>query len=149
MRLLLAAPLLASAMTTPSVAQETTDCDWKASAQAIAEPWEENTRTFSNGNVRLALSDVGEPAVGGYHIIILSPPRDELGARQCRILTWTTYGFGKVEFDKLSADYDPARGLLFSLPVGIADNNGDVVDRLLVFTLNQATGEIASDLTPY
>lgn len=146
MRPILTALLLATAA--PAMAQSVTDCDWKAQAGALAEPWEETSRTFSNGNVRLALIDVGEPAIGGYHLLILSPPRGELGERQCRIVTYETYGFGGVDFASLTADYDPARGLIFDLPVRVVDDAGDLVPRRLTITLNQSNGEIGPRLQP-
>lgn len=130
-------------------AQATTECDWRARADAIAEPWEENSRTFANGAVRLALIDVGEPAIGGFHLLILSPPYAELGTRQCRILTAEPYGFGGVEFDQLEAEYDPARGLVFYVPVAVAGPDGNLNDHELTFSLNQATGEIQSVLSRY
>lgn len=139
-------PLIALALmllTTPALAQSVTDCDWKAQANALAEPWEEFSRTFANGKVRLALIDVGEPAVGGYHLLVLSPPYGELGDRQCRIVTFETYGFGYAAFDQLTADYDPARGLIFELPVEVVDEAvGGLVPKWLTLTLNQATGAI-------
>lgn len=142
--LLLALTLLAA----PAAAQSVTECDWKAQAGSIAEPWEDNSRTFANGDVRIALIDVGEPAVGGYHILVLSPPRAELGFRQCRIVTAAPYGFGGVSFDALQADYDPSRGLRFALPVrAVIDGAGELTDYMLTFTVNQATGEIYTNLS--
>ncbi|WP_407494192.1 hypothetical protein [Pseudooceanicola sp. MF1-13] len=132
-----------------AVAQSVQECDWRARADAIAEPWSENTRTFANGDVRLALIDIGEPAVGGYHILILSPPYGDGGWRQCRVLTYQDIGFGGVEFDMLEAEYDPARGLVFYLPVSVAGQDGYQTDRELTFQLNQATGEILSLLSRY
>jgi len=92
---------------------------------------------------------VGEPAIGGYHILILSPPFGELGFRQCRILTAEPYGFGGVEFELLEAEYDPSRGLIFFVPVAVAGPDGRLNDRELTFVVNQATGEIRSLLSRY
>ena len=98
-------------------AQEAVFCDWQASAQAIVEPWSEHTRTFANGDVRLALLDTIEPAAGAFHILVLSPPYDELGSRQCRTIGMSSgMGFGGVDFATLDADYDPSVGLIFGLP---------------------------------
>ncbi|CAN0606350.1 unnamed protein product, partial [Ectocarpus sp. 12 AP-2014] len=80
----------------PSLAQSVGDCDWRASAQALVEPWDapENTRTFANGDVRLAIIDTIEPAAGAFHLIILSPPYDEVGGRQCQVVsTNSSVGF--------------------------------------------------------
>ncbi|MEC7764618.1 MAG: hypothetical protein VX874_22130 [Pseudomonadota bacterium] len=143
--LLAALALIAS----PAFAQETVECDWQASAQNVAEPWEENTRTFSNGAVRVAKLDVGEPAFGGFFLLILSPPYGELGERQCRVLTFPdTGGFGGIDFDQLEAAYDPSVGLMFTVPVRVFAGNDAVepAPALLRFSLNQATGAISPRL---
>ena len=128
----------------PLAAQEAVECDWPARADAIVEPWEDNTRTFANGAVRLALLDTIEPAAAAYHILILSPPYDELGGRQCKTLgLGPGMGFSGVDFAKLKAGYDPAVGLVFDVPAGEYDADRGVTRmRSLRFTLNQATGEI-------
>lgn len=139
---------LALGCNTPAMAQEVSRCDWRASADAIPEPWEAHTRTFSNGKTRLALLDVIEPAAGAYHLLILSPPEDELGARQCRVVGLDGgTGFAAVGFDVLEASYDPAIGLIFDVPVSVFDPaTGGFVDRGLRVTLNQATGDISAGL---
>jgi len=97
-------------------AQQVVDCDWQARADALAEPWEENTRTFSNGNVRLALLDTIEPAAGAFHILIISPPYGELGDRQCKTLGMSEgVGFSGADFSSLDASYDPSVGLIFTM----------------------------------
>lgn len=130
----------------PAAAQMAQPCDWIARADAIVEPWEDNTRTFANGDVRLALLDTIEPAAGAFHILILSPPYNELGDRQCMTLGMSSnIGFGGVDFAALDAGYDPATGLIFRFPVQIFDGDG-AVPRGLVFTLNQSTGAIGARL---
>lgn len=145
-----AALLLAgfAAISAPADAQQALPCDWPARADNIVEPWEAHTRSFANGEVRLALLDTVEPASGAYHILILSPPRDVLGNRQCRTLGMReNIGFAGVAFENLKARYDPAAGLIFTLPVQVFD--GEAVGRRhLRFTLNQATGAIAASLLP-
>ena len=140
---LLLLPALAAAQ--ESVAT-VSDCDWQASAWNLAEPWDENTRTFSNGQTRLALLDTIEPAAAWAHILVLSPPYGEVGGRQCKVVGLNGGGFGGVKFDQLSASYDPATGLTFTVPVQVYD--GDFVWATLRFTLNQATGAINTALLP-
>lgn len=134
----------------PGFAQTVADCDWRASAQAIVEPWDANTRTFSNGKTRLALLDTVEPAAGAFHLLILSPPYNELGERQCRVISHSgTMGFAGMTFGELSAGYDPARGLLFDLPVRYFDPAiGDITGGWLSFEVNQATGAILTGMGP-
>lgn len=138
---------LASAATLtagPGEAQSLGECDWRASAWLLAEPWEHHSRTFANGDVRIALIDAIEPAAMPFHLLVLSPPWDELGARQCRLVSFEPgTGFSGVDFAALEAWYDPSVGLLFSVPVSVYDGvTGGFEDRMLDFTLNQTTGAI-------
>ncbi|WP_152497376.1 hypothetical protein [Roseovarius sp. THAF8] len=129
-----------------ALAQEVASCDWRSSAASIVEPWEEYSRTFSDGKVRIALMDTLEPAASAVHILILSPPYDELGARQCRVLSHhATSGFSNADFWTLDPTYDPAVGLIFEIAVEIMGAIGPE-DRTLRFTLNQATGGIGASL---
>jgi hypothetical protein len=123
------------------------DCDCKAGADNIVEPWAENTRTFAQGNVRLALLDTIEPALGWAHLLVLSPPYNEVGGRQCKVVGVETYGFAGMLFDQLTSRYDPATGLTFTVPVQTyVDGVEDFAWLTLSVTLNQATGAITTDL---
>ena len=138
-------PLLLGALTTPAAAQEAVPCDWAARADGIVEPWEDNTATFANGAVRLALIDTVEPAAGAFHLLILSPPLGELGERQCRTLGIGGMGFAGLDFASLQAVHDPARGLIFTLAATQYDG-ADFRPATLEFSLNQATGVIRAVL---
>lgn len=129
---------------TPLAAQTVSDCDWQSSAWNLIEPWEKHTKTFSDGAVRLALLDTVEPGAAPLHLLVLSPPYNELGERQCKTIGVAAgIGFGGINWDALMADYDPAVGLVFEVPVSRNDpNTGTFPTSLLSFTLNQATGEI-------
>lgn len=146
MRKLLAqtACLAACLMAGPLWAQTVSDCDWRASAHALVEPWEQNSRTFSNGKTRLAVTDTIDPAAGAFHLVILSPPHDELGSRQCKVVSLDgSIGFAAINFSALSADYDPSQGLLFDVPVEVFDGaSGAFYPNWLSLTVNQATGRI-------
>lgn len=127
-------------------AQEVGPCDWRSGAEGLIEPWEDYTRTFSEGKVRIALLDRIEPGASPLHILILSPPYDVLGARQCRILSVEgTRGFADVDFSSLAADYDPAVGLIFELAVRVPGPI-EAEGRMLRFSVNQATGAIKASL---
>lgn len=147
---LMATALAALAFASPALAQSVEECDWRASAQALVEPWDapQNTRTFANGNVRLAITDVIEPAAGAFHLIILSPPFDELGGRQCQIVSANgSIGFAGLTLDGMTSAYDPATGLTFTIDAGAYDpNTGGTLPRSLTVTLNQATGAITATL---
>lgn len=132
----------------PLTAQQARLCDWQASAQALVEPWEENTRQFANGKVRIAAIDTVEPAHGAAYLLVLSPPYSELGERQCRIVGWTEQlGFAGLSFDALTSDYDPAVGLILQLPVRIGTPDGNFMNSArLAVTLNQSTGAMTTRL---
>ncbi len=136
--------LWASLMASGAFAQDLHECDWMAMAGNIAEPWEDNTRTFANGNVRLAVLDTIEPAAGAYHLLLLSPPFDEIGERQCRVISLDGgVGFGAFDWPRLDASYDPSVGLTFHVRVQRYDAViANYVWNWLTFTLNQSTGQI-------
>ena len=138
--------LVAAALALPAAAQEVTECDWRATPDAIPEPWEAHSRSFANGNVRLALLDAIEPAAGAFHLLVLSPPFDSLGARQCRIVGFDgTRGFAALDFAALAAAYDPATGLTFRLPGRLWLPEQDFTNALiLIVTVNQATGAVTA-----
>lgn len=128
---------------TATQAQTITQCDWRASAQAIVEPWEENSRLFANGAVRVTRLDTIEPALAAVHLLILSPPYNELGERQCRVVSLSEqYGFTVLHFDELSADYVQGEGLILTVPGRLADVESDFTNAMLLkVTVNQATGD--------
>ena len=141
---LLAYASLIVAMGTPVAAQSISDCEWQASAAALVEPWETHTQVFADGAVRLALLDTIEPAAAAYHLLVLSPPYNEVGDRQCQTIgSGDLIGFSGIMWNDLVAGYDAEVGLLFEVPVSVYDpETGDFPTALLSFTLNQTTGDI-------
>ena len=133
-------------------AQQVTDCvtengqNFLDSTRAIVEPWEENTRTFSNGKVRLIYVDTDEPVYASAHLIILSPPYDEIGSRQCKIVsTQNGLGFASLTLDGMIVDYDPAIGLAFEITVGQYNFEAETVSKaILTVVVNQATGLVTA-----
>ncbi|MEM6275933.1 MAG: hypothetical protein AAF714_03220 [Pseudomonadota bacterium] len=141
-RLRIAATL--SMLAVPLAAQEVAPCDWRASAAAVAEPWERNTATFARGMVRLALLDTVEPAAGAFHILVLSPPFDEIGTRQCRVISQgDSIGFAGADFASLRASYEASRGLTFRMDITRFDPaTAGFEEAEIAFTVNQSTGAI-------
>lgn len=135
------------ALASPAAAQTVTPCDWQASAQAIAEPWEENSVTFASGKVRLAVLDTIEPAVGFAWLMVLSPPFSELGDRQCRVVGMTDkLGFAGIYMDTLTSSYDPRTGLSLGVEVRVFyPETGDFARAILAMTVNQSTGEVTAN----
>lgn len=125
-------------------AQSVEPCDWVSNAVNLMEPWEQNTRTFANGDVRIAALDTIEPGAAAFHLLVVSPPYDELGSRQCKVVSISSgIGFSGLDFESLNARYDPAVGLIFKMDVQVSSpNTGTFDNRVARFTLNQSTGEI-------
>ncbi len=127
-------------------AQSVGECDWRASAANLVEPWDEASKSFANGAVRIALLDVIEPAAAAYHLLLLSPPYGVMEDRQCRVISREgSFGFMGVEFDQIAAGYDPEKGLTLSLPAALY--NPDTAEGdwgLLHITVNQSSGEITT-----
>ena len=111
----LAAP--AFAQSRPTVGE----CDWLNNMLAVVEPWEDNARTFYQGQVRAVFVDSVEPACCWAHLLILMPdPEDEWGLRKCvAVNLGGTTGFSGLDFSRLEASYDPARGLAISFPYAL------------------------------
>jgi hypothetical protein len=141
--------LLAACLPGAAVAQTIAPCDdYRSSAAALAEPWEDNTRLFASGAVRLAVTDTIEPAAGAFHLVILSPPYDEVGVRQCSVISaGEGIGFGGLSLAGMQADYDPATGLGFQLKATRwLPASDSYTDAILSVTLNQATGALTARL---
>ena len=130
----------------PAYAQDIVECSWQSSAANLVEPWENYTQTFSNGKTRIALIDTLEPAAGAVWLLILSPPYNELGDRQCRLVGHGGMGFMDLDFTALATSYDPARGLTFVLPGKVYGDGVNNWDIMVALTLNQATGEITKEI---
>lgn len=142
--------VLAALTACPAFAQSVEDCDWRAEARNIAEPWEQNSATFANGAVRVTLLDTIEPAAVPFHLLVISPPFDEVGSPQCKIISFAEgQGFANIEFPTLEADYDPATGLNFQVMAhSYVPENDSATFGILAFTLNQSTGALDAAFEP-
>lgn len=145
---LLTAALLAAAGPAlafdPAVPAAALACPNDMSLDAIVEPWEENTASYDEGRIRLALIDLIEPAAAAFQLVILHPPRDEVGGRQCHLIAPHEYvGFPDIAFDRREADEDPESGLIISLPIRITPGESPEDGwTLMAITINHQTGEI-------
>ena len=128
----------------PAGAQLASPCDWQARADAIVEPWEENTVTFAGGAVRVAHLDVAEPAAAAAYLLVLHPPADAVLGRTCTVIgQGEGLGYAGIQFDVLDASYDPATGLTLTVPARI--QLPDQTSRntvLLNVQINQSTGDV-------
>jgi len=89
------------------------------------------TKSFAQGKIKIAHIDTdGEPVCCSSHLIVIIPA-PELGS-QCFALSQTAAkkedesarGFADIGFDKITASYDPARGLLLTVPYTLYDSEG-------------------------
>lgn len=149
-RLIAALTLPLTLAATPALAMDPTasapalPCPDGMELDSIVEPWQDNTASYAEGNVRIALIDLIEPAAAAYQLAVLHPPRDELGARQCHLIaTGAHMGFAEIRFAERTASYDPATGLTISLPVRMETGDGpDQGWAQVAININQQTGEI-------
>jgi len=141
------------ALTVPgfAVAQAITDCDWVGNPANIMEPWEVHSRTYANGNIRVAWLDTGgEPVCCSSHLLILSPSGDGEGEpiyRQCRVASAQPgQGFYSVDVPGITASYDPNKGLLLSVPIGHwhpgMDTGAPAIPDRMEIRINQANGVV-------
>ncbi len=142
---LLTAIALSVGLAFPALAVQVSECDWAASAQNLAEPWEKNSRVLANGAVRIALVDTGgEPVCCSMRLLILAPDKnDEQGNRMCRLIGSTrALGFESLEFDRLTTSYDPQGGLVLTFPYTLYIDGIRHKRALAQVVINVATGTI-------
>ncbi|GGM06492.1 hypothetical protein GCM10011534_30480 [Pseudooceanicola nanhaiensis] len=130
----------------PLSAASVSDCGDRASARFLAEPWEENTATFAEGEVRLAVLDMKEPAGAPSYLVVLSPPYNEVGDRQCKMVeAQPNYGFYQIDLATVEAEQDAETGLTLRIPVtDYADGWKNPPPFPLTVTINQSTGEVTA-----
>lgn len=124
-------------------------CNDATRADTIAEPWEDNAATYSDGAIRIARLDLAEPAGAAVKLLVLSPPHNELGLRQCRVVSPSDgMGFYDIDFAQREASYDPQRGLTIAVParqyLPESEQGGDDGWFLLAVTINQQSGDITA-----
>ncbi len=139
----------ATGLAGPALAQSLGTCDdYRSSIFALAEPWEDSTRVFADGAVRLAVADTIEPAAAAFHLVLLAPPYDEVGARTCTVISGDEgTGFAGLTLVGIEAEGDAATGLRFGIPATrwLPDTDS-YADAVLTVTLNPATGAITAKL---
>jgi hypothetical protein len=141
-----------AALAGPAGAQVIAPCldDWRANVAALAEPWGDMTATAAGGEVRLAIVDTIEPAAAAFHLILLSPPYDETGGRQCLIVSaGDGAGFAGLSLEGADSAGDLASGLTLSLPASQLDEGtGEMLPARLTVTLDAGTGAVGAALGP-
>ena len=137
-RFLLCAALLAA----PLEAAHIRDCD-NLDANASNVDWQEPTRTYANGAIRLIKIDIDEPDCCAGFLMVLYPQTGEVFPR-CNIIERERgFGWSDLRLNHASASYDPAIGLTVVLPVHVFENQTLTLDSLRV-TINQAHGRLSA-----
>ena len=137
-----------AAFAAPAQAVNIHDCDDTASVRTLAEPWEQNTKTFYKGEVRLAVLDTGgEPVCCSVHLLVLVPDKtDEMGGRTCHIVSdHEGLGFAGIDFAHLTSKYEDGKGLLITVPYtlyvdGLSNKQGAARIRI-----NVQNGKVTSE----
>ncbi len=117
---------------------------YRASALAIAEPWEENTRSFADGQVRIAVMDTGEPAFGAYYLMVMYGSGNESELRACDLVSQGELGFVGMTLNGMEAGYKAGLGLVLQVPTSFYNPVEDefeegVVEVLIDRAANQVT----------
>lgn len=142
------AALLAGLCALPVTAagEEVQPCAWYAAAEYLAEPWQDHTRVFFDGAVRIALLDTVEPAAGAYRLLVLAPPYGPTGERSCSVIGVDGGGFSGFDFAALSVARD-GPGVTLTAPV-TALRDGDFAQAFLSVTLDPVAGIVTTRLAP-
>ena len=114
--------------------------------RSIVEPWQDFTRTFANGTVRVVLIDTAEPAAAAFHLVVLHPPADEMDGWGCSVVSDDDgRGFNGINFPALEAAEDPA-GVTLVMPAGSYSGETDTTRPLsLTVTVNLAAGTVTAE----
>ncbi len=141
------APITAAALAltaAPAVAQSVTDCDSRAKARNLAEPWEENTATFADGDVRIAAVTMTEPEDAPAFLMILT--ETENGERRCRLVeAERDYGFYTIDMSSVVVAKKADGMLTLEVPVtDYADGPENPPPFPLTVKINRDTGEVTA-----
>ncbi|MEM1300857.1 MAG: hypothetical protein AAGH68_16425 [Pseudomonadota bacterium] len=142
------AAILVSLLPVGATAAQVLDCGAWVGADTLMEPWDETTRTFSRGSVRLALVDLGEPECCPQHLAVLIPA-NMYGGRACFLVargSLVPNGWVKIGLDEAEASRDATPGMKIRLPVyGVHPLTGgpDRDNRkILNLRIHQAAGSV-------
>jgi hypothetical protein len=140
------AALVAALCLGPAVAaaQSVRDCDtWEANARNLMMPPEVAIRSFAQGEVRVIGLDTLEPACCSAHLMVDFLVDDEPFPLCALVSASDSMGFSGLDMAGLAARYDPAAGLILTLPAGRYDGAASVMSPLTV-VLNRATATVTA-----
>jgi hypothetical protein len=143
-RSVLAAIVAALSVAFPAAAQTVRDCEtWEANARNLMMPPEVSVRSFANGDVRVIGLDTAEPACCSAHLMVDFFVESEPFPICALVSASDGMGFSGLRMEDLTASYDPAVGLVVSLPAGRYDGTGSVMSPLVV-VINRATATVTA-----
>ena len=132
----------------PARADVVTDCGQWTGPEHLVEPWEDTTRTFSQGSVRVAVVDLGEPDCCPRHFVV-TIPANMYGGRACFLVARNALipnGWARVGLDEATASRGPEPGLKLSIPVYTYDYRTGGADadsrRMITLRIRQAAGTV-------
>jgi len=137
-----AAAALAAA---PAQAATIADCNEYAMTTFVAEPWEQSSRTFYNGQVRLVVTDTdGEPVCCSTWLVVIFPNADdELGGRTCRMVgSASGLGWTGVDMKGVKSTYAAATGLTITVPVRRMIDGDRIVNETVKLRLDLRTSRL-------
>lgn len=143
MRYLLAAAICA-ALPGAALGQTLRDCDtFEANARNLMAPPEIAVQTFANGDIRVFGLDVGEPACCSAHLMVTYVVASEPYPLCILISADANLGFSGLAMAQLGAGYDPAQGLILTVPAGRYTGSASVMSPLQV-VINRATETVVA-----
>lgn len=134
---------LALTLAAPLQAAEVLPCEGHI-ANARNVFWDDPTRTFANGAIRLILLDIEEPACCSVHVMVLHPNGDDPFLSCSLISRSEGYGWLKASLEHATSAYAPGEGLRLSLPMIAYMGEGEAPE-ILRLTINQATGQVRAE----
>ena len=126
---------LAMVLPVPASAQQVQPCEsggifpYETTALAIAEPWEDNTRSFADGQLRLTVMDIYEPALGAlYLMVIFEPLGGTADLRNCVLISNGTLGFPDMTLEGLEVGATEGPEALFLVPTTFYNPTEDALE---------------------
>lgn len=152
MRRILSVLAGAALIAQPASAQVLRDCAELASPADIVEPWEDHSRSYAEGAIRVALlEDADAPDCCARSLLILAPAgaaENGWSGRQCLVgAPDETRGFRDLDIGGIAASYSPHIGLTLSVPVllhrdGTQSDTPAFPDRMKIL-IDQARGRVS------
>ena len=112
--------------------------------RALDGSFPDNTRSFANGEVHVALLNNGSHSVPSHGLVIWHPPRyfegqvGEFGIRECHVVQ----SFFGIDWEGLTATYDPTLGLQLHTHVWITHEGLYLYKKPMTIRIHQGTGEV-------